>query len=153
MNDQTVILFLHWQNTRGLSETSIRISGPVLLPLSWVVIGQEGPGMGLLSSGLGGVKTCDNPGLSLDPVTGKNGRAWGLIQGDMALPAAQGSQRGLFLKQPWNSRQRGLWAQGVLCSWIGRARKFKVKNFFEVLEPIKKISYPALIYKLIQADC
>lgn len=102
MNDQTVVAFLHWQNTRGLSETSIGISGPILLPLSWVVIGQEGPGMGLLS-----LLTCDNPGLSLDPVTGKNGRAWGLIWETRTLPAAQGSQRGLFLKQPWKFKTEG----------------------------------------------
>ena len=64
--------------------------------------------MGLLSlSGLGWVKTCDKPGLSLDPMTEKNGRAWGLIQGDMDPPCCSGILEGSVLRTALEIQDRG----------------------------------------------
>ena len=51
--------------------------------------------------------TCDNPGLSLDPVTGKNGKAWGLIQGDMDSPCCSGIPEGSILKTALEIQDRG----------------------------------------------
>ena len=100
------------------------------------VLGDHWPGRARdgtsLSSVLGGVMTCDNPGLSLDPVTGKNGKAWGLIQGDMDSPCCSGIPEGSILKTALEIQDRGglLSTGGSLESnWTGRARKFKVKIF------------------------
>ena len=130
-NCNTLLTLAEYQGTFWDINRNKRTSSPTsVLGGHWPGRARDGTS---LFSGLGGEKTCDNPGLSLDPVAGENGRAWGLIQGVMGSPCFSGIPEGSILETALEIQDRGglLSTGGSLgSSWIGRARKFKVKKFF-----------------------